>query len=226
VLDTVLADATHLRPALSTTDQARLDEYMDSVRSTEQRVDAPGAGPRAPSCSPPTGLTTGTGIDADISAHTEVMSLAFECDLTRVISFMAASGATGKSRDYKDYHLSITHRADSDWQDKFRKTVTWEVEKFAALVQRLSTKTEADGVTPIIDNSALFFSSEISDGNNHNHTNMPVLLAGGLGGAITKGQHVVRDGEWFADLFMYIAKSMGVSLDGFGQDGQGRITSL
>jgi hypothetical protein len=72
----------------------------------------------------------------------------------------------------------------------------------------------------------LFFSSEISGGNQHNHNNMPVLLAGGLGGAISKGQHLVLDGEWFADLFMYIAGGMGVQLDTFGQDGQGRITSL
>lgn len=225
ILDAVIADAGRLKPTLSVTDRARLDEYLDSVRSTEQRV-AGGAGGGALSCSPPASIIKGAGIDGEITAHTEVMALAFECDLTRVITFMAASGATGKSRDYGDYHLSITHRADGDWQNKFRKTVTWEVEKFAALVQRLSTKKEADGVTPIIDNSALFFSSEISDGNNHNHNNMPVLLAGGLGGAITQGQHVVRNNEWFADLYMYIAKSMGVSLTSFGTNGQGRITSL
>src|SRR5690606_32989279 len=106
-------------------------------------------------------------------------------------------------------------------------TVIWEVEKFAALVNRLSTKTEADGVTPLIDNSALFFSSEISDGNNHNHDDMPVLLAGGLGGAITQGMHTQFSGNvYFADLYMYLAESMGVSLNSFGENGQGRITEL
>jgi hypothetical protein len=226
VLDTVIADAARLKPTLSATDQARLEEYLDSVRRTEQQLDGVVPGGDAMSCQPPADIDVGTGIDAEITAHTEVMALAFECDITRVITFMAASGATGKSRDYRDYHLSITHRADGDWQDKFRKTVIWEVEKFAALVARLSTKKEADGVTSILDNSALFFGSEISDGNNHNHNNMPVLLAGGLGGAITQGQHVVRDGEWFADLYQYIAKNMDVPLDSFGQDGQGRITTL
>jgi hypothetical protein len=224
VLDAVAADAARLKPTLSLTDRARLDEYLDSVRSTEQKIEDVGGG--SVSCDPPDGIVTGSGIDAEITAHTDVMALAFECDITRVITFMAASGATGKSRDYRDYHLSITHRADGDWQPKFRNTVIWEVEKFAALVQRLSTKTEADGVTPILNNSALFFSSEISDGNNHNHNNMPVLLAGGLGGAITTGQHRVMDGEWFADLFMYIAGAMGVQLQSFGEDGEGRITAL
>jgi hypothetical protein len=225
VLDAVLADSARLRPTLSATDRLRLDEYLDSVRATEKRLEA-GAGGGTLACSPPSGVADGDGIDGDIDAHTDVMALAFECDLTRVITFMAASGATGKSRDFGDYHLSITHRADGDWQRKFRETVVWEVEKFAALVKRLSEKKEADGVTSILDNSALFFSSEISNGDSHNHDDMPVLLAGGLGGAITQGQHVVRDGEWFADLYMYIARNMGVPLDSFGEDGEGRITSL
>src|SRR5690606_18499662 len=129
---------------------------------TEQRID--GLAGATISCDPPDGIDSGNQIDAQIDAHTEVMALAFECDLTRVITFMAASGATGKSRDYSNYHLSITHRGDSDWQQKFRNTVIWEVEKFAALVERLSSTTEADGVTPLLNNSALFFASEISDG--------------------------------------------------------------
>jgi hypothetical protein len=224
VLDTVYEDASRLMPALSYTDRQRLDEYLTSVRRTEENIS--GLAGATISCEPPDGVSGGGGIDADIDAHAEVMSLAFECDLTRVITFMAASGATGKSRDYDNYHLSITHRADGDWQSKFRNTVIWEVEKFAAFVQRLSTKTEADGVTPILDNSALFFSSEISDGNNHNHSNMPVLMAGGLGGAIQQGIHTDLDGDYFADLFMYIAQNMGVSLDSFGENGEGRITSL
>lgn len=225
VLDTVVADAARLKPALSATDRLRLEEYLDAVRRTEQRID--GLARATISCEPPDGIDSGQGIDAIIDAHTEVMALAFECDLTRVITFMAASGATGRSRDYSNYHLSITHRGDSDWQQKFRNTVIWEVEKFAALVDRLSGTTEADGVTPLLDNSALFFGSEISDGDRHNHDDMPVLLAGGLGGTITPGQHrVFNDDEWFADLFMYIASGMGVPLDSFGQDGQGRITSL
>lgn len=224
VLDAVVKDAARLKPTLAASDRERLEEYLDSVRRTEQRIE--GVAGAEITCTPPDAITLGEGIDAEIEAHAEVMALAFECDLTRVITFMAASGATGKSRDYGDYHLSITHRADADWESKFRNTVVWEVQKFVSLVERLSSKTEVDGITPILDNSALFFSSEISDGNGHNHDDMPVLMAGGLGGAINRGQHRVFDGDWFADLFMYVAENMGVPLDSFGLDGQGRITSL
>jgi hypothetical protein len=225
VLDTVLADVARLKPALSATDRVRLEEYLESVRRTEQAIT--GLEGAKISCVPPDAIVWPEQLDARIDAHIDVMSLAFECDLTRVISFMQASGASGLSRDFPNYHLSITHRADADWQRKFRETVAWEVQKFARLVERLSTKTEADGVTPMLDNAALFFSTDVSDGNSHNHNDMPVLLAGGLGGAITPGQHrVFESGEWFSDLFMHIASGMGIPLDSFGLDGQGRITSL
>jgi hypothetical protein len=78
----------------------------------------------------------------------------------------------------------------------------------------------------LLDNSALFFSSEVSDGNRHNHDDLPVIMAGGLGGALTEGVHTQLDGAYFADLFMYVANAMGVPLDAFGENGAGRITSL
>ncbi len=225
VLDTVTGDANRLMPALSSSDRLRLQEYLDSVRSVEVKIGNI-AEVDALSCEPPGSLMWPGQLDARIDAFADLMALAFECDLTRVITFMAASGATGLSRDFPNYHLSITHEQDGDWERKHRETVVWEVEKFARLVDRLSTKMESDGVTPIIDNSALFFSSDISDGNNHNHNNMPVLLAGGLGGAITKGFHRDMDNAYFADVYQYVADSMGVTVDGFGLNGQGRVTSL
>jgi hypothetical protein len=228
VLDVVTADANRLRLLLSASDKLRFEEYLTSVRQVEQRVTSIGA---ALTCSQPTALTATptAGIDAEIDAHTEVMALAFECDLTRVITFMAASGATGKSNltTRQDYHLDITHRSDPGWQAKFRSVVTWEVKKFSQLLQRLDAKKDVDGVSTILDNTALFCGSEISDGNRHNHDDMPVLLAGGLGGSFTPGQHrVFSNGEYFADLFMYIAKQMGVSVPSFGRNGTGKITAL
>ncbi len=99
--------------------------------------------------------------------------------------------------------------------------------KFTQLLQKLDAITDIDGNSTVLDNSAVFCSSEISDGNRHNHDDMPVLLAGGLGGAIKPGQHIqyARD-EHFADLFMFLAKSMGVTLDKFGENGTGKITDI
>jgi hypothetical protein len=150
--------------------------------------------------------------------------------MTRVISFMmTAGGSRYAPMGLTDYHLGITHHGVSDWQPKFRQVVLWEVLKFTQFLQKLDAIKEADGVTSVLDNTFAFCSSEISDGNRHNHDDMPVLLGGSLGGTIKSvGQHIqFTKGENFADLFMFIAKSMGVpAMTKFGDTGTGKITEL
>jgi len=237
VLDAVVSDAQNLNGFLSKADQVRFDEYLTSVRRVEGQisgVSAGGAAGGAACMSPikPAGLTTSarpvSDLEAQIDAFTEVMTLAFRCDLTRIISFMmTAGGSRFAPMGISDYHLGITHHSVSDWQPKFRTVVTWEVLKFTQLLQKLDAITDVDGTSTVLDNSAVFCSSEISDGNRHNHDDMPVLLAGGLGGAIKPGQHIqYAQNEYFADLFMFLAKSMGVTLDKFGENGTGKITAI
>jgi hypothetical protein len=142
---------------------------------------------------------------------------------------MAAGGTKYAPMGYTDYHLGITHHGVSDWQPKFRTVVTWTVLKFTQFLQKLDAIKDVDGVTSILDNTLAFCSSEISDGNRHNHDDMPVLLGGSLGGLVKlSGQHVqYTKGETFSDLFMWIAKSMGVPpLTKFGETGTGKISEL
>ncbi|MEA2698150.1 MAG: hypothetical protein QOI66_2421 [Myxococcales bacterium] len=239
VLDAVNKDATSLSGLLGKDDKARFDEYLTSVRKVEDQVSAIGAGGggTAMSCSGakmPNGLTmtakpVGDLLESEINAFTSVMALALQCDMTRVISFMMTAGGTKYApMGYTDYHLGITHHGVSDWQPKFRTVVTWIVTKFTQFLQQLDAIKDVDGVSSILDNTVVFCSSEISDGNRHNHDDMPVLLAGGLGGIIKPGQHIqFSKGEYFADLFMWIAKNMGVPpMTKFGDTGTGKIASL
>jgi hypothetical protein len=235
VLDAVNTDAKNLSGLLGKDDKARFDEYLTSVRKVEDQVGAVGGGGTGMLCSGtklPTGLTTtekpAANLEAQIDAFTSVMTLAFQCDMTRVISFMMTAGGTKYApMGYTDYHLGITHHSVSDWQPKFRTVVTWIVLKLTQFLQKLDAIKEADG-SSILDNTVVFASSEISDGNRHNHDDMPVILGGGLGGIIKPGQHLqFTKGETFADLFMWIARSMGVPpLTKFGETGTGKISEL
>jgi Protein of unknown function (DUF1552) len=242
VLDAIHKDATSLSGHLSRTDKARFDEYLTSVRKVEDQISGigmmgGGGMPVGGSCSMPKmpdGLTmtakpAGDLLEAEINAFTSVMALAFQCDLTRVIAFMMTSGGTRYApMGLTDYHLGITHHGVGDWQPKFRTVVSWIVLKYAAFLQKLDAMKDIDGVSTVLDNTVVFGSSEICDGNAHNHTDMPVLLGGGLGGSIKPGQHIqFSNGETFADLFMWIAKSMGLPpMTKFGATGTGLITSL
>ena len=238
VLDAVNNDAKNLSGLLGKNDKARFDEYLTSVRNVEAQVSGVSTDMASMMCSGtkmPDGLTMtakpdGNLLEAEIDAFTSVMTLAFQCDMTRVITFMmTAGGSRYAPMGYTDYHLGITHHGVADWQPKFRAVVTWEVLKYTQFLQKLDAIKEADGVTSILDNTAVFCSSEIGEGNSHNHNNMPVLLGGGLGGTIkSMGQHVqFAKGETFADLFMLIAKNMGIPpMTKFGDTGTGLITDL
>jgi Protein of unknown function (DUF1552) len=238
VLDAVNNDAKNLSSLLGKDDKARFDEYLTAVRKVETQVSGVSAAMAGAMCSAatmPAGLTTtalpaGDLFDAEINAFTSVMALAFQCDMTRVITFMMTAGGTRYAPlGLTDYHLGITHHGVSDWQPKFRSVVTYTVTKFTQFLQKLDAIKDVDGVSSILDNTVAFCSSEISDGNLHNHTDMPVLLGGSLGGAIkSTGQHIqFAKGETFADLFMWIAKTMGVApMTTFGDAGTGKITSL
>ncbi len=187
------------------------------------------AGAKAPDGLTMTAKPAGDLLEAEINAFTSVMTLALQCDMTRVITFMMTAGGTRYApMGYTDYHLGITHHGVSDWQPKFRNVVTWIVLKLTQFLQKLDAIKDVDGVTSILDNTVVFASSEISDGNRHNHDDMPVILGGGLGGVIKPGQHIqYSKGETFADLFMWIARNMGVpAMTKFGEGGTGKITEL
>jgi hypothetical protein len=149
--------------------------------------------------------------------------------MTRVISFMLENA--GSYRDYAfigapGSHHEISHHMDLP--ENFAKLEiidTFEMVQFAKLLQKLKTTPDGDGV--LLDNCAVFLSAEISDGNAHNHDNLPVLLAGKAGGALSPGRHVLYPGAPpLANLFVSLANAFGVDTDTFGDDGTGPLPNL
>lgn len=224
VLDMVHDDSNRLKDIVSVADRARLDEYMTNIRATEVELGNLAASSDE-TCGDVQGveINGGGGYEQQIDAHTAVMALAFECDMTRVISFMMSAGATGKHNleENTGYHLGITHRGVTNWEPLFEQVVDWEMQKFGALCERLDGKLDVDGQSTILDNTVAFCSSEISDGNDHNHDNMPVLLVGGLGGRLSPtGGQTNLQGVRFVDLFAYLGEAMDAPVNGFGDAGR------
>lgn len=217
ILDHVMDQAASLKLKLGKTDSQKVDEYFDSVRALELRVET-GAGEL--SCDP--GVTPGNeswSIVERSGLMNELMVLAFQCDMTRIISFMLGNAGSNWSFPWlgvSGAHHEISHH--QDLQDNFDKLTVidqWEVAQFADLVGRLKAIPEGEGT--LLDNCMVYFSSEVEDGNAHRHTNMPVLLAGRGGGAVSPGRHVVVDSETpVANLFLSMLHAMGVPEESFG----------
>lgn len=226
VLDYVRDEATRLSSRVGATDRAKLDEFLTSVREVERQV---GAGATA-TCPAPMRPAEGMSYPDTVAAMTELTALALRCDLTRVVTFML--GNAGSDRTYpflgiSDGHHTISHHMDDPAKlAKLQQIGTWEVTQFAALLRRLRELREADGST-LLDHTVAFFSSDIHDGNAHDHGDMPVLLGGRCGASFDTGRHVAfATPQPLANLHLTMARAMGVRLDRFGAEGTALTPNL
>jgi hypothetical protein len=227
ILDSVKGQANSLSGRLGSNDRKKLDEYLTSVRDLELRIANSDSNV---ACTLPDQPPDTYSYEEHVDLMIDLMVAALQCDETRVISFMLGNAASGRSYPFIDvpeaHHELSHHQGDTAKQAKLQKIDTWEVSKLARLLEKLNTVTDAQGV-PLLDNTAVFFSSEIEDGDTHRHSNLPVLLAGSAGGAFTTGRHVkYADKPPIANLFISILNAMGSSITEFGDDGTGPLSNL
>lgn len=230
VIDYVKDETSSLQKQLGKVDNVKLEQYLDGVRELERRVEMDDNGPI---CTPPAapGGTTTFASKAQIMA--DLMVGAFECDMTRIITFMLDNAGSGRNYQNEpgvevsgNHHQISHHESKQENYDKLVKIATWEVTQFAYLLQKLQEKQDVDG-NSLLHNSLLFLSSEISDGNRHNHDNLPVLLAGHGGGKIKTGQHFKFDAKLpVANLFLTMLQNVGVQATSFGADSTGTVSEI
>ena len=231
VLDFVADDTRKLVPQLGQTDRRKLDEYLTSVREIEHRIERAAEETKAQK-GPPSGFAPPSGTPENLTEHIRLMSellvLAFQTDTTRVATFMLAN--EGSNRVYKPiglnegHHQMSHHRNDADKVAKLQKIDQYLIEQFANLIGKMKEVREGEGT--LLDQSVLVYGCAISDGNRHKHENLPIVVAGGLGGTIQTGRHVRYDETPMTNLFLSIGDRMGLDdVKEFG-DSTGRLGQL
>ncbi len=197
ILDFVQEDARSLKSKLGVTDQRKVEEYLTAVRELEmrlQRVEAAAA--QMPDASKPTGIPKD-----DFRAHSRLMLdmlvLAFQTDSTRVATLMLAND--GSNRSYKEigvndgHHETSHHGRNKEKLEKIAKINRYHVEQYAYFLQRLKSIKEGDGT--LLDHCLIAYGSGISDGDRHNHDDLPIVLAGRGNGTANPGRHVKYEKE-------------------------------
>lgn len=227
VLDFAVADVQKLQTKLGALDRAKLDEFLTGVRELERRIDGMD---EATVCGIPDRPGGSYNVTQKAQVMSDLMVLAFQCDLTRYQTFMLSNAGSNRVYDFlgisEGHHQISHHQSLQSNYDKLRTIDVWEIEQFVYLVEKLKSTTDVDG-TPLLDNTVVFWSSEISDGNRHNHDDLPVLLAGSCGGAFDTGRHVRYSGKPpIANLFISMLDAVGVQVTAFGQDGTGKLANL
>lgn len=229
ILDFVLEDARDLAGRLGQNDRRKLDEYLTSVREVETRLARTELGDAAALA----GAERPVGVPTEFEEHVRLMfdmlTLAFRADLTRVATFMYAN--EGSNRAYRSigigegHHNLSHHQGDATKQEQIRRINLLHVELLAHFLNRLAATPEADGST-LLDNTMICYCSAISDGDRHNHDDLPVLLAGGAGGVLKSGRHLVYPRNTpMCNLFLAMLECVGVHEPNFG-DSTGYLTGL
>lgn len=227
ILDDVLEQAGDLKNQVSGQDRVKIDEYLSSVRETEQRIQKLN---RLAAAATPTAQRPPAGQPQDFREYArlmcDVIALAFQADRTRIATLLLSRDLSGQVYPFlniKDDHHSYSH---SNTEPEYQAIVKCHVEQYAGLVERLSRMQEGDST--VLDNSCLMFVSE--HWNAHNSNQVPLLLAGGLGGTLKTGRvldysHSGDDKRRLCSLYLGLMDRMGLELSEFG-DSRERLAGL
>jgi hypothetical protein len=228
ILDFVRDDAARLAGELGATDRRKLDEYTTSIREIERQIDLALEG-GGPACE---GAVRPTDSPASFAEHVRLMSdlvvLAFRCDVTRIATFMLGNEASNRSFafiDVPESHHEISHHGNDEAKlAKVARIDRFHVEALAHLLQQMKESREESET--LLDRSMIVYGSGISDGNRHNHDDLPILVAGRGGGTIATGRHVRHPKETpVANLYVALLDRMGVPVSSLG-DSTARLSTL
>lgn len=228
LLDLVLEDARRLRNRLGRDDQFKLDEYLDSVRDVERRLaffSKPDPRSWHPPSQPDSDIAAPKDAPKDHQAHVrlmlDLMALAFWTDSTRISTFMFANDVSSKNfaelipGANGSHHEFSHHENKATKYEPYSKINRWHCEQLAYLLDKLASIKEGEGT--VLDNSMIMFGSGMSDGNSHEPSNLPIVLAGRAGGKIKSGRHLVNPaGTPLCNLYVSMLENMGTPVQSFG----------
>ncbi|HEX3656548.1 MAG TPA: DUF1552 domain-containing protein [Pirellulales bacterium] len=226
ILDFAADEAERLHRQLGRNDQHKLDEYLTGVRDIERRIER---AERFGDVADP-GVETPSGIPGNYRQHLRLMSdmlvLAFQTDSTRIATFLMAhdgSNRTFEDIGIRDGHHSLSHHMnDKAKLEKIAKIDAFYTGELAYFLGRLRNTKDRDGRT-LLENSMIVYASGLSDGNRHQHNNLPVILAGHGGGLLHASRHLkLTQPTPMTNLYVSMLDALKVPVEQFG-DSNGRL---
>ena len=235
ILDAVSDDAKNLQKNLGIADQNKLTEYLESIRSIEMRLEN-----KTQMKDFESGISTGmkrelerldirideyidieVGLDVTekVQLMLDIMVLAFWSDASRVGTFMFGNSVSSRNFSFLEgvrgnFHSLSHHQDDKRRMLQYEAINKWHIEQIAYFLNKLQSIEEGNG--NLLDHSMVLFGSGLRDGNRHSPYNLPILLAGGGGGKLKGGQHLIfEENTPLANLYLTMGQMMGVEMDCF-----------
>jgi hypothetical protein len=229
ILDAVTSQVRKLQGGLGAADRNRVAEYLDTVREIERRIVL------AEKQNATSGIVvpeTPAGIPDDHETHTklmfDLMAIAFQADMTRVSTFMMAREVSYRTFPMlgisEAFHPASHHQNNATRLEQLTKINTYHVGLFAYMLDKLRSTKDGDGT--LLDNTLMLYGSGMSNSNVHNHSPLPIVLAGGAAGRMKGGRHLKYPEETpMANLLLSVLHKAGVDQDSIG-DSAGPLSEV
>jgi hypothetical protein len=222
ILDRVQGQAARLQAGLGVSDRVVVSDYLDSVREIERRVEMASGQDTSALAIPDAPVGRPNDLGEHFKIMFDLMGLAFQADLTRVITFSLDREAS--MRTYTNLGISegfhpLSHHGDNrQKQDNLVQIQRYHTEMFAGFVERLATTAEGDGT--VLDHSTILFGSNMSNSNRHNNDPLPSALLGHAHGRIKGGQHLsYPQDSRFSDLLLTLFDRNDIPVESIGDSG-------
>ena len=229
LLDWVKEDANRLQAELGPADRTKVGQYLDSIREVERRIQ--NAEQSATERELPD-LDRPLGVPVKYAEHAKLMFdlqvLALQADITRVVTFQLAretSTRTYPEAGVPEPHHPLTHHGNNPEKiAKVAKINAFHVSLFAAFLEKLKATQDGDG--SLLDHSLYLYGSGMGNPNVHDHTNLPILVAGGAASGVRGGQHIrYAEPTPLSNLHLTLLDKVGIHLESF-QDSKGKVDEL
>jgi hypothetical protein len=223
ILDGFMQQAASLQKKLGPRDRATVNDYLDSVREIERRIEKTGVEKTNTDITVP---PTPAGIPYSYEDHVKLMYdllvLSFQANITRVITFMVAreiSNRTYPQVGVPDGHHAISHHQNRpEKMEKNVKIQTYHMGLFAQFLEKMRTTRDGDG--SLLDHSVVLYGSNMSNSNAHNHYPLPSAIIGGGSGKIKGNQHLkYPDQTPLSNLLLTLVSRAGIPVEKVGDDG-------
>ena len=228
ILDSITGRVRELQRKLGPADTSKMSDYLESLRAVERQIRKAEeqSSRELPDVDRPVGIPD--SFEEHVQLLYDLQVLAYQCDLTRVITFMYGREQTARTYPHigvNDPHHQITHHAnDPEKLEKCTKIQIHHVELFTTYLEKLQSVQDGEG--SLLDSVVILFGSGLSNSDRHTHGPLPTVVAGGGAGTIQGGRHLVYpEGTPLTNLHTTLLDKVGVPIDKFG-DSTGKIKEL
>jgi hypothetical protein len=219
LLDRVRDRITAMRRDLSASDRTILDNYVDTVREIERRVQLASSRDLSSIDVPEAPIGELNAFGSQVDLLFDLIALAYQADLTRVASYIMVAEGTNRTYNHigvsDSFHPVSHHANDLSRIEKLVKIQTWHVERFAAFVKKLASIPDGNG--SLLDHSMFLYGSNMSNSDRHNGHPLPTILVGGGNGTLKGRQHIdLREPTPLANVHLTILDKINARQDSFG----------